>query len=120
MKNREKLLQVFKSTYNKEYYEKLQQNFEAIFDNLDYEVNYKENLKDLLYKECKYLIQNSISSDIKYLEKNCLEGNNTEIENNRKNIKIYESINLKNVLFSTPNLILYYENSKIYIYKNND
>jgi hypothetical protein len=119
MNNREKLLQVFKSTYNKEYYEKLQQNFDAIFDNLDYEANYKENLKDLLYKECNYLIQNSISSDIKDLEKHSLEGNNTEIENNRKNIKIYESINLKNVLFSTPNLILYYENSKIYMYKNN-
>lgn len=121
MNSREKLTQVFKSTSNKEYSEKLLQNYENIFDELDYELDYKNNLNNFLYNECFYIIQNSIPSDIKNLENKLFESypNESERINIRKNIQMYESINLTNVIFSTPDLVLFYENSKIYIFKNN-
>lgn len=112
MNNREIIIDLLKKGFkNEEYLDKLKNNFEKHINNLEYEMDYLNDLKKTLYSDCSYLIDDTSDFDIDKIK---IEILNYKLEGS-KHEHLPENISKNdNVIFTFQGFILFIENHKIY------
>jgi hypothetical protein len=102
----EQIIEYLKANYNNNYANKLKNNFEKNYNNLSYSKEFLDELKDFLYNDSYYLINNNIE--------NIKRGFEISSQNNYDKIKEIENDKL---LFTNNDLIIYTNESEIIIHQ---
>ena len=102
----EQIIEYLKANYNSNYANRLKNNFEKNHNNLSYSKEFLDELKDFLYNDYYYLINNNIE--------NIKRGFDISLQNNYDKIK---SIETENILYTSNDLIIYIDESEIIIHQ---